>query len=73
MRGLKPLLCFSLTIATAILITSTASMPGQTREAKPHATGSISGHVLLNGKAGAGIPVNAPSIPGLRSHRHFEA
>src|SRR6266850_8041460 len=59
MRSLKPLLCFSLIIATAILITSPAVMRGQTREAKPKATGSISGHVLLNGKAAAGIPVAA--------------
>jgi protocatechuate 3,4-dioxygenase beta subunit len=34
-------------------------MRGQTREAKPKATGSISGHVLLNGKAAPGIPVAA--------------
>jgi len=59
MRSLKPLLCFSLMIATAILITFPAAMRGQTREAKPKATGSISGHVLLNGKAAAGIPVAA--------------
>ena len=59
MRSLKPQLCFSLIIATAILITSPAAMRGQTREAKPKATGSISGHVLLNGKAAAGITVAA--------------
>ena len=59
MRSLKPLLCFSPIIATVILITSPAVMRGQTREAKPKVTGSISGHVLLNGKAAAGIAVAA--------------
>ena len=59
MRSLKRLLCLSAIIATAILITSPAAMRGQTREAKSKATGSISGHVLLNGKAAAGIAVAA--------------
>src|SRR5437868_15184906 len=59
MSSLKRLLGLSLIIATAILITSPAVMRGQTREAKPKATGSISGHVLLNGKAVAGIAVAA--------------
>jgi len=59
MRSLKRRLCFSLIITAAILITSPAAMRSQTREAKSNATGSISGHVILNGKAAAGIPVSA--------------
>ena len=58
MRSLKRPLCFSLIIA-AILIASLTAARGQTREAKPKATGSISGHVILNGKAAAGISVAA--------------
>ena len=59
MRTLKRPLCFSLIIAAAILITSPAATRSQTRAAKPKATGSISRHVLLNGKAAAGIAVAA--------------
>jgi hypothetical protein len=59
MRSLKSLLGLSPIIATAILITCPAVMRGQTRESKSKATGSISGHVLLNGKAAAGIAVAA--------------
>jgi protocatechuate 3,4-dioxygenase beta subunit len=59
MRSLKCPLCFSLIIGTAILIAFSTVTRGQTREAKPKATGSISGHVILNGKAAVGIPVAA--------------
>ena len=59
MRSLKRPLCFCLIIASAILITFPTAARGQTREAKPQATGSISGHILLNGKAASGIPVAA--------------
>jgi hypothetical protein len=59
MRSLKRLLCFCLMIATAILISYPTATRAQTREVKPKATGSISGHVILNGKAAAGIPVAA--------------
>ena len=45
MRSLKRSLCFSLMIATAILINYPTTTRGQTREAKLKATGSISGHV----------------------------
>jgi protocatechuate 3,4-dioxygenase beta subunit len=59
MRSLRRPLCFCLIVATAILINHPTATRGQTREAKPKATGSISGHVILNGKAAAGIPVAA--------------
>src|SRR5258706_376601 len=59
MRSLKRPLCFCLIIASAILITFPTAARGQTREAKQQATGSISGHILLNGKAASGIPVAA--------------
>jgi hypothetical protein len=59
MRSLKRPLRFSLIIATAIVITYPTAARGQTREAKPKATGSISGHVILNGKAAVGVLVAA--------------
>jgi protocatechuate 3,4-dioxygenase beta subunit len=57
--GLKRLLCCSLILTTPILAHSSWNAPGQTPDAKPKATGSISGKVTLGGKAAAGISVAA--------------
>ena len=59
MHSPKRPLGFCLMIAAAILLTSPTATRGQAREVKPKATGSISGHVILNGKAAVGIPVAA--------------
>jgi hypothetical protein len=59
--GLKRLLCCPLILATTILAHSSWTAHGQTPDAKPKPTGSISGHVTLDGSAAEGIPVVAVS------------
>ena len=59
MSSLKRLLCCSLILATAILVHSSRNAHGQTSDAKPKLTGSISGHVTIGGKAAPGITVAA--------------
>lgn len=59
MPGLNRPLCRSLIVAIAILATSSWTARGQTPEAKPKGTGSISGHVTLGDKPAPGVMVAA--------------
>ena len=57
MLSLKPTLLL-ISISIVVLFTSQISK-SQTPDAKPKPTGSISGHVIIDGKAAAGIPIAA--------------
>lgn len=59
MSSLKRLLYCSLIAAIAILAQFSWNAHGQTPDAKPKSTGSISGHVTVGGKAAAAIVVAA--------------
>lgn len=59
MPSLKRLLCCSLILATTILAHSSWNAHGQTPDAKPKATGSISGHVTFGDKPAPGVVVGA--------------
>ena len=59
MPSLKRLLCCALILATEAILYSGSLARGQTPDVKPKPTGSISGHVMLDGKAASGMPVAA--------------
>lgn len=59
MTSLSRLRYFSLILISVVLICTSTTARAQTPDAKSKATGSISGHVLLDGKAATGIPVAA--------------
>ena len=67
MPSLKRLLCCSLILATEAILYSGSLARGQTPDVKPKPTGSISGHVMIDGKAVSGIPVAA--VAGITVNR----
>jgi len=58
MHGLKYLRLMFVAVAVTV-VSSPAIVTGQTSEPKSNRTGSISGHVIVGGKAAAGMPVGA--------------
>ena len=59
MPGLTSLLWCSLILATTILSPFSSSAQGQLPDAKPKATGSISGHVTIGDKPAPGVLIAA--------------
>lgn len=59
MTSLSRLLCFSLMLIGVVLICTSVTALGQTSDAKPKATGSISGRATISGKNAPGVAVAA--------------
>ena len=59
MTSLSRLLYFSLILTGVVLICTSATAQGQTPDAKPKATGSISGRATIGGKGAPGIAIAA--------------
>jgi protocatechuate 3,4-dioxygenase beta subunit len=59
MTSLSRMFCFCLMLASAIVLQSSSQAYGQSPDPKSKATGSISGHVTVGGKAAPGITVAA--------------
>ena len=67
MTSLSRLLCFSVILIGVVLVWAPAGTHAQSADAKSRGTASISGKVMLGGKAAAGIPVAViGSDPGIR-------